>query len=231
MNNSLTYTNQTISAIIPSYRDVSSICDAIGTTASSCDADIARGEVNEACYSAQQSSPESNAVVNEKTKCKMVVDEKNIYVHKYFKGRYIDKRRVMPGIVDVKVYRDSSNCERSVTVKFADDTSERATICDGDAFSYEYGISVCITKKLLSMNGLTMGHSLYNKIMNRAFKVMEDKEKEAELKKAEDERIKKKIAKLALKREKRKQRMRNEEIEIRKEAYVRAMHEMKTLGL
>lgn len=108
-----------------------------------------------------------------------------------------------------------------VEVTFADGIKEKAVCREPDVFSLETAIAICISKKIMG------GSSAYNNAVKRGVKVYEDKLKEAELAKAEHERIEKKRAKrLAYKEKKtakRKAQEREEKIEIQKEAYIRAM--------
>lgn len=76
------------------------------------------------------------------------------------------------------------------------------------------------------------GSSLYNKIINRGVKVYKRSVKMAEKKAAEEsakkEKYKKLVAKKQAKRMKREAAEREHQIEIQKEAYLRAMHEFHT---
>lgn len=108
-----------------------------------------------------------------------------------------------------------------VEVTFADGTKEKSVCREPDVFSMESAISICISKKIMG------GSSAYNNAVKRGMKVYENKQKKEAAVKAEQERIEKKRAKrLAYKKRKenqRKVREREEQIEIQKEAYLRAM--------
>ena len=112
-------------------------------------------------------------------------------------------------------------------MNFADGTSAKAVLSDDDKFSLEQGISICITKKMLSDHTNGHGSSAYNKLIDYAMKVYKNKEKnikaieESEKKTKEAER--KRAEKLRKKRAKRKAKLREEQIEIQAEAYRRAM--------
>lgn len=135
-------------------------------------------------------------------------------------------RRIMPDIKDVRV----NNCGKSpiVVVEFYDGTSEKAVLSKEDTFNLEQGISVCITKKLLSMI-CPNGNGLYNKIIKRAVNIYKDKlrseEKALAEKAKEAERRERKHKKNEKRREKRELNEREKQIEIYKEAYLRAMRE------
>ena len=135
---------------------------------------------------------------------------------------------LIPTINDVKVYGNV------VIVQFNDGTEEKAVTNGEDQFSLEQGVSICITKKLLSGMTSGHGHEAYNKLVNYAMRVY-NKNRSAEKKaKAEAEheakRIEHKIAKLKAKKEKRlaakRAAEREEAISIQTEAYLRAMRQL-----
>ena len=123
-------------------------------------------------------------------------------------------------IKDVKAIHD-----KVVIVEFGDGTTQKAVCRDGDAFSLETGISICLTKRILSLM-FKNGHSEYNKLIRKAMRVYtENREREA---KAEQKRIeeKQKEKRIAEKRKLQKQRKldaeRERAIDIQAEAYRRA---------
>lgn len=132
--------------------------------------------------------------------------------------------KIIPRIVDVRIY--NGVC---VEVVFADGTSEKATLCENDNFSLEQGISICLTKKIISMKADGNGSSIYNKLIKYALRVYKKNREDEKKDFLEAERIeakKKKLkAKSAAKKAKRLQAQREEQIEIHKEAYLRAMRE------
>lgn len=136
---------------------------------------------------------------------------------------------VMPDIVDVQTIEADGEV-KVVTVYFADGTNEKAILSDEDTYSLEQGISICITKKLLSDKTAGYGSAVYNKIIKRAMKVMNENKKRAEKKHEADETLKAKLAKLAKKKAdkkaKREAAAREEVIAIQAEAYLRAMREL-----
>lgn len=141
-------------------------------------------------------------------------------------GGSISPYRIMPDIKDVSVVDDNES--KVVVVKFSDGESEKAVLSKEDTFNLEQGISVCITKKLLSMK-CPNGSSLYNKIIKRAVNVHKDKllsEMNALKKEKEDaERYERKHKKREQRRIRRENIEREKQIEIQKEAYLRAMRE------
>lgn len=157
--------------------------------------------------------------VPEETKTELVPDGNNLIIKYYKDGYYQSKKVLMPNIKDV---RTAGN---AVFVTFADGSFTKAVLDKEDGpFNLEQGISICLTKKLIGANG----SSLYNKLIQRAFKVK--KQKELEAKKAADkkEAEKRKAAKDKAKREKRKAKKREETIEMHREAYIRAMRDIWT---
>lgn len=148
---------------------------------------------------------------------------------KCFGNQYTDGNGVVPynelgrRIQDVNILVP----DKVVEVTFADGTKEKSVCREPDVFSLEIAIAICISKKVMG------GSSTYNNAVKRGVKVYGDKLKEAEKAKAEEERIAKKRAKRLKykknKEAKRKAQEREEKIEIQKEAYKRAIEEMKNI--
>ena len=142
---------------------------------------------------------------------------------------YIGNRLIMPSVKEIKVLR-SKDKDVGIKVIFSDDSVEKA-ICDKeDVFNYDYGLAICIMKKLflcISNSDKFTGTYYFNKIMDLAFrgnlKTFEEKQK------AESEKIKTKYKKTKnrLRKERQKAAKREAEIEVQKEAYLRAMKEFK----
>jgi len=115
----------------------------------------------------------------------------------------------------------------TVFVEFADGSKEVAHLNDGDVFSLEVGVLICVVKKLLSeMDIIGTGSSAYNKIIKYALGKLDatKKKREEEQKKAKEER-----AKLAsIKQEVRRAENKKREDRIREmtEAYKRAIGEV-----
>lgn len=127
-------------------------------------------------------------------------------------------------IVDVNIIVP----DKVVEVTFADGTKEKSVCREPDVFSLESAISICISKKIMG------GSAAYNNAVRRGMKVYEKRLEFEKYQKAEQERIEKKRAKrLACKKRRavkraeeenqRKAREREYQIEIQKEAYLRAM--------
>lgn len=151
--------------------------------------------------------------VDPTTKTELVTKYGSIYVRHYKDGFFQSERKLMPDIVDVRVY------DKTVVVIFADKTKTSAVLDSVDTFSVEQGISVCITKKLLGEDG----SSLYNKLITRALKVIKKKQK-AEEDAAKKKEADKKARELKKARaERRKAKKREESINIQAEAIKRAL--------
>lgn len=107
-----------------------------------------------------------------------------------------------------------------VEVSFIDGDKQKTVCQEPDVFSLEQAISICLAKHLLG------GTSAYNKAVRDGIKVYEENQKEMWRIKAEEERIAKRRAKKAAYMKRRTEKRREEQIEIQKEAYVRAMREV-----
>lgn len=108
-----------------------------------------------------------------------------------------------------------------VEVTFMDGDKQKAVCQEPDVFSLEQAISICLTKHLLG------GSGTYNKAIKNGIKVYEKKIAEDKAAKVEAERIDKRRAKKAVYMKRKAEKKREEQIEIQKEAYVRAMEYMK----
>ena len=124
-------------------------------------------------------------------------------------------KELIPDIKNVIVHNN-----HAVIVEFVDGTTEKAVLHPEDQFSVEQGISICITKKLVG------GSSIYNKLIDRAVKVMINSDAERTKKQIEDEARKERKKKNDEKKARRKAAKREEYIETQKEAYIRALREV-----
>ncbi len=106
-----------------------------------------------------------------------------------------------------------------VIVQFSDGTEEKAVCDENDVFDLKTAISICIMKKLAG------GSSNYHKILDTAVELYNDRLVKEEEEKAEQNRIKARKAKNIEKKAKRVAKKREEQIEMQKEAYLRAMNE------
>lgn len=115
--------------------------------------------------------------------------------------------KIIPAIIKVKNVND-----KVVIVQFADNTEEKAVLADGDTFSLEQGIAICLTKKMLSELTGGNGSSTYNKLIDFAVHKYEDMR---DFKKREAERkVQEKEAKRTLEGKREKKRAKRKEKEI-----------------
>ena len=154
--------------------------------------------------------------VDPETKSTITKNQRNNLVANFYEDGFKKNcKELIPDVKDVTVHQN-----RIVIVEFIDGTTEKAVLHPSDQFSVEQGISICITKRLVG------GSSIYNKLIDRAVKVMINNDAERTKKaKAEDER--KEYNKRRNERKaRRKSERREEQIELQKEAYVRALREL-----
>ena len=141
-------------------------------------------------------------------------------------SKLINEYTAIPKVEDVKVI--DSNGVKVTIVYFNDGTFEKSVCQKDDTFSFEYGIGLCISKKILFDLTGENGTTVYNRLIRQAVKAMKHNRKiEKEIKQestAEElrrkkaaEKRKKRLAKIA-------ERKREEQIEIQAEAYRRAMN-------
>lgn len=129
---------------------------------------------------------------------------------------YTSSEGISRRIVDVNIIVPN----KVVEVAFMDGDKQKAVCQEPDVFSLEQAISICITKHLLG------GTSAYNKAIKNGIKVYQDKLVLEKNSKDEEIRIAKRRAKKAAYMKRRAEKRREEQIEIQKEAYVRAMELM-----
>lgn len=123
-------------------------------------------------------------------------------------------------IKDVKIIVPN----KVVEMTFLDGKKEKSVCREPDTFSLETAISICISKYIMG------GSGAYNNAVKQGMKVYEESLKKKALAKAEEERIKRKKIKRAEYKKRRAERKQAEEkerqIEIQKEAYIRAHNEL-----
>ena len=137
-------------------------------------------------------------------------------------GYEIASTVLMPDIVNVQ-----NPNSKTVFVDFADGTKEIAHLNDGDDFSLEVGIMICIVKKMLSGRGIIgTGSSAYNKVMKYALSKIDAKKKkrQEEVEKAKEQRLKTSKAKQDARQSANKER--EAKIRLLVEAFKRATKEI-----
>lgn len=136
-----------------------------------------------------------------------------------------------PNTMDSQYDEDGKYQKPTVIVTFADGMVEKAAASEDDTFSLEQGISICYTKKLLSMLTNDNGSSAYNRTLHNAIKLYKNKQKELAEKEKSEQAVKEHRERLAAKRAKRKSKYeakkREHEISVQAEAYARALRMVK----
>lgn len=153
------------------------------------------------------------------------VPRKAVRVATYKDSNRRNDFELMSAIEDVQVLND-----RVIMVKFSDGTTEKAVLDESDTFSVEQGIAICLTKKLLSTLTRGNGGSVHNKLVEYGVKTYEAIEAhKAEVAKEKAEKVaqaKRAAEKAQRKKERKAAEQREADIEIQKEAYLRAMREL-----
>lgn len=143
-----------------------------------------------------------------------------VYLDEY--NNEIAKTNLMPNIINVQQPND-----RTVFVEFADGDKQVAHLNDGDVFSLETGILICITKKLFEdMDIIGTGSSVYNKVIKYALGKLDytKKARQAVLQHRKEERMKLAQIKHDVRRVENKKR--EERIREMTEAYKRAINDV-----
>lgn len=128
-------------------------------------------------------------------------------------------------ITDIQLIRQDGEPIGTI-VTFADGKKEKAvcTLADRPLFSIEQGVTICLCKKLLGSS------AAYNRTIQNAMRSYHAQEKAEAERKAREEEAKalaqRRADKNKRRHEKRDQARREREIEIQKEAYLRALREM-----
>ena len=130
-------------------------------------------------------------------------------------GTMMDKNR---GNAIVNIIEIVPN--KVVKVVFCDGTIEKVVCDEDDTFSLEMAITICMAKKLYG------GTAAYNKAVRDGMKIYKEKLEWKQKTKEYQERIAKKKQKRKEYLARREARRREEQIEIQKEAYIRAMKEL-----
>ena len=107
-----------------------------------------------------------------------------------------------------------------VEVTFRDGTKEKAVCAEEDTYSFDTAIAICIAKYFLG------GTKDYCAVIKNANKIVANKDKEAEKARIAEQQKVKRIAKFEAYKKKKAAKKLENEIEMRKEAYKRAMREL-----
>ena len=137
------------------------------------------GDLADAINKIQEKKPD----VEPEVKSTINLIGNKLFAYFYKDGFKTSQKELIPDIKDVTVHKD-----RVVIVEFVDGTTEKAVLHPDDKFSIEQGISICITKRLIG------GSAVYNKLIDRAMKIMK-KNRLAEAKEKQEKEIRKERAK------------------------------------
>ncbi len=134
-------------------------------------------------------------------------------------GTVVQNKKIMPDIVNVQNPNDTT-----VFVEFADGTKEVAHCNEGDVFSLETGVLICIAKKMFSEFG--KGSNIYNKVIKYAMTKLDAKKKakvEEKKKEKEDKELAHRTKQAKRNFENRRRRARIDEMT---EAFMNALNKM-----
>lgn len=154
----------------------------------------------------------------------LYVEDGKVRLAIYKNGHRLKDIELIDGIADIQVLN-----KKVVIVTFTDGDTKKAILDTYDTFNIEQGIAICIMKKYFSKISNGNGSSVYNKLVEYGMKTYNEiftSKSKSEVEKQENEAKEKRNAdKAKRKREKKAAKKREAEIEIHKEAYLRAMRE------
>lgn len=129
----------------------------------------------------------------------------------------------LPAVKKVEVYNS-----RVVKVTFIDGTFTKSVCSENDIFNMDVGITICAMKRLLGTSSENATRE-YNSFMNHVHKTMTKNEEEQAEKNVKKMVEKAKKRKAELKRAAKKLKAKEEQIDIQKQAIIRAHQEMEGL--
>lgn len=129
---------------------------------------------------------------------------------------------VLPKAIKVETYNN-----RVVKVTFADGTFTKSVCSENDIFDLDVGITICLFKRILGKDG----HKEYNDLIRNVHKTMEKNEEEKRKKKEQDEKKRKKQRKETMAKAAKKLKAKEEAIDIRVQAIIRAKEKLNTGSL
>lgn len=127
----------------------------------------------------------------------------------------------LPAIKKVETYND-----RVTKVTFIDDTFTKAVCSENDHFDEDVGITICCMKRLFGKDG----NRMYNDLIRQAHKIMTENDIAKEKAAKEKAEAKMKQHKIELKKAAKKLKAKEEQIDIHKQAIIRAHQEMEGLA-
>lgn len=152
---------------------------------------------------------------DKKNKEANIKEEKNMDKNHWIEG--------LPAVKKVETYN-----QRVVKVTFIDDTFTKSVCSENDHFDLDVGITICAMKRLLGTNSDNATRE-YNRFMNHVHKMIKKNEREKLEAKAQKLIEKDKKRKAELKKAANKLKAREEQIDIQKQAIIRAQKEMEAM--
>lgn len=129
----------------------------------------------------------------------------------------------LPAVDKVEIFND-----RAIKMTFIDGTFTKAVCSENDIFNLDVGITICAMKRLLGTNS-DNATKQYNKFINYVHDVMDRNEKIKYAEEAQKEKEKAKKRKAELKKAAKKLKAKEEQIDIQKQAIIRAHQEMEAM--
>jgi len=124
-----------------------------------------------------------DVVKKEKEKKRMMYHSHDAFLTKHEQICYGNDALVvsylLPEIKDVKIIKRDEK-DIGVIITFSDDSIEKAVVTGDDTFNLEYGITICLFKRMLADLYTVNGHEtgVYNKLVEHVLKEMKKKDKE-----------------------------------------------------
>ena len=130
----------------------------------------------------------------------------------------------LPAVANVEIYND-----RAIKMTFIDGTFTKAVCSENDNFDLDVGITICAMKRLLGTNS-DNATKMYNRFIRHVHSVMEKNALEEVAEEARKAKEKSRRRKAELKRAAKKLKAREEQIDIQKQAIIRAQKELEAMG-
>lgn len=129
----------------------------------------------------------------------------------------------LPAVAKVEIFND-----RAIKMTFIDGTFTKAVCSENDIFNLDVGITICAMKRLLGTNS-DNATKQYNRFINYVHGVMDRNDKMKYAVEAQIAKEKAKKRKAELKKAAKKLKAKEEQIDIQKQAIIRAHQEMEAM--
>ena len=126
-------------------------------------------------------------------------------------------------IQDIQVYNG-----KVVKVIFSDGSFTKAVCGENDNFDLDVGITICVIKRMVGPG--KVGHVWYNNLIRKAHQVMNDRAEEKKMFARIDAERKARNKKEQEKRKAGREKVKQEQIDIHSEAFLKALKEWKAAG-